>query len=452
MRVWRAFRSWILVLWFASSAVAADWRVGVARSDITPTKLLWMAGYAARDHAAEGTLHPLWAKALAIEDAGRSRAVIVTLDLIGLNRDVCDAVARRAKELVGVPRERILFNSSHTHCGPVVSTLTDLIYPVNAQQRADLAEYTAALEDKLVRVIQEACGNLRPANLAYGEGKATFGANRRTLREKPQVDANKPVGPVDHTVPVLAVRDGEGRLIAALFGYACHNTTLGIYQYNGDYAGFAQIALEKAHPGMTALFMIGCGADVNPNPRREVALAEQHGNSLAAAVDEVLKQKLHPVRGRLAVAFSRIDLPFVDPPSKEELQQRAQGKNVYHQRLARRLLDELAQGRRLETSYPCPLQVVCLGRDFTLVGMSGEVVVDYMLRLRQEFPGERLWVASYCNEVFAYVPSERVLAEGGYEGGDAMVYFGWYGPFQRGLEDRLVGEIKKLVTQCRQEP
>nr|HPG89491.1 hypothetical protein [Hyphomicrobium sp.] len=63
-----------------------------------------------------------------------------------------------------------------------------------------------------------------------------------------------PQGPVDHTVPVLAARAEDGRLLAVLFGYACHNTTTAIYEINGDYAGFAQLALEQQHPGATALF------------------------------------------------------------------------------------------------------------------------------------------------------------------------------------------------------
>ncbi|HAH46056.1 MAG TPA: hypothetical protein DCM07_14620, partial [Planctomycetaceae bacterium] len=85
-------------------------------------------------------------------------------------------------------------------------------------------------------------------------------------------------GPVDHSVPVLAVKDKDGQLKTLVFGYACHNTTLGIQKWCGDYAGFAQYDLEAMFPGVTAMFYMGCGADQNPLPRRTQELAESYGS------------------------------------------------------------------------------------------------------------------------------------------------------------------------------
>ena len=444
MRKTRAL--WIvgLVLFWSSLGLGAEWEVGMARIDVTPAKLLWMAGYGGRKHPAEGTLHALWAKALVIEDQRGGRAVIVTADLIGDNfeRELSDAVMVRMHQRTGIERNSIVFNFSHTHCGPVVRAGDGALvtYPLNAQQQADVNAYSQTVQDKLVKLIEEACGKMRPAKLAYGVGEATFAANRRKR--------HNPDGPVDHTVPVLRVSDENDRLLAVLFGYACHNTTLGaFYQYNGDYAGFAQIAFESAHPDVTAMFMMGCGGDINPAPRGKVELAEQHGKSLASAVDEVLSDELHSLRGPLTVAFERVDLPFVDPPTKEELDKRRGEGNAYDQRLTEVLLKRIAERGAIETAYPCPVQVVRFGEDLSLVALSGETVVDYALRLRKEFEGQRIWVAGYSNEVFAYLPSERVLAEGGYEAGGAMKYFGWHGPFKPGVEDRVVDLVKKLMER-----
>jgi hypothetical protein len=316
------------------------------------------------------------------------------------------------------------------------------------QQLAVTRAYAKILESKLASVIDQAVKNLRPARLAFGEGRATFGINRRQVRDKGEVIPPDKAGLVDHTVPVLTLRDSSDQLLGVLFGYACHNTTLGIYQINGDYAGFAQIALEQSHSGTTALFMIGCGADTNPAPRRTVEHAQQHGKALAAAVDQALKGSLQPVQGNLGVAFARIDLPFVDPPGKEELQKRLSDKNIYQAKLAKILLERLQKGGTIDASYPYPIQVVRFGNDLALVALAGEVVVDYSLRLRKEFPQIRMWVASYSNEVPFYIPSERVLREGGYEGGGAMVYFGIHGPFKPGLENRIIEQVHKLMKQA----
>jgi hypothetical protein len=437
----------IVCLW-ACWAQGGEWRAGLARVDITPQGPIWMAGYASRNHPSEGVLHPLWAKALALEDPAGSRLVIVTNDLIGLSRDIAETVCVRVQKESGLPRARILFNSSHTHSGPVVGDVAALAHPMNDQQLAVTRAYAKILESKLASVIDQAVKNLRPARLAFGEGRATFGINRRQVRDKGEVIPPDKAGLVDHTVPVLTLRDSSDQLLGVLFGYACHNTTLGIYQINGDYAGFAQIALEQSHSGTTALFMIGCGADTNPAPRRTVEHAQQHGKALAAAVDQALKGSLQPVQGNLGVAFARIDLPFVDPPGKEELQKRLSDKNIYQAKLAKILLERLQKGGTIDASYPYPIQVVRFGNDLALVALAGEVVVDYSLRLRKEFPQIRMWVASYSNEVPFYIPSERVLREGGYEGGGAMVYFGIHGPFKPGLENRIIEQVHKLMKQA----
>src|SRR5690606_23666179 len=106
-----------------------------------------------------------------------------------------------------------------------------------------------------------------------------------------------PDGPVDHDVPVLQVAGPDKKLKALLFGYACHSTTLSFYQYCGDYSGFAQRNLEEAHPGATALFVQGCGADQNPYPRGELELCRQHGRALSNGVEAALQTIARPVHG-----------------------------------------------------------------------------------------------------------------------------------------------------------
>jgi len=440
--------SLLLGLIATSSAPGAEspWRAGIARQDITPREAIWMGGYASRNHPSEGVLQPLAAKALVLEDPQGSRVAFVCLDLIGIDRRFSDAVGRRAAAATGIPRERIVLNISHTHSGPVVAGVTPIVYDLDPQQQAAVNAYAQTLEDQLVALLAAAVKDLRPATLSFGEGRATFGANRRAMRGKKDAPPD-PTAPVDHAVPVLAVRDPQGALRGVLFGYACHSTTTGIYQINGDYPGYAQAALETGHAGVTALFMAGCGADVNPYPRGEIALAQQHGQALAAAVDAALSGTMSPIRGPLRVAFQRVDLPLVDPPSKEQIEQLLENKNVYKQRLAKHLLAELAAGRALPTSYPYPIQVVRFGDDLLLIALAGETVVDYSLRLRQELAGRRVWTSGFCNEIFAYVPNDRILKEGGYEGGEAMVYFGLHGPFQPGLEQTIIDTVKRLATQ-----
>jgi hypothetical protein len=81
----------------------------------------------------------------------------------------------------------------------------------------------------------------------------------------------------------------------------------------------------------------------------------------------------------------------------------------------------------------------------TLVALGGEVVVDYALRLAREYPSRRMWVAGYSNDVFGYVPSLRVLREGGYEGADAMIYYARPGPFNEQVEESIIAKVHQLI-------
>src|SRR5438445_13442986 len=121
-------------------------------------------------------------------------------------------------------------------------------YPLTPDQEPVIVKYTARLVDQVVEVIGSAVANLAPAEVSFSQGFAGFAVNRRR-----QVMSRALPGPVDHDVPVLSVRSPDGALRAVVFGYACHNTVLSDYVFNGDYARFAQEALEKAHRGSTAL-------------------------------------------------------------------------------------------------------------------------------------------------------------------------------------------------------
>ncbi len=430
------------------AAPRVEWKAGVGTVDITPEGPIWMAGYAARKHPSEGVAQPLHAKALALEDRHGNRCVIITSDLLGFPRAVAEPIADKIRQLHGLRRDQVLFTSSHTHSGPVIRESLISMYPLDEAQAAAIRSYTERLQSLVADAVTAALKDLAPAQLSFGRGRAEFGVNRRALKDNRYVIGVNPEGPVDHDVPVLRVTGADGRLRAILFSYACHNTTHGAdnYQIHGDYAGAAQEELEKAHPGAAALFFLGCGADTNPNPRGTMEYVRAYGHSMAQAVQQALSNPMRPVRGPLHTAFDRVELPFDTPPTREQLQARLQDPDIYVQRHARNLLEELDRNGKLRSSYPYPITVVKFGKDLTLVALAGEVVVDYALRLKRELtPPDKLWVAAYSNDVFAYIASKRVLAEGGYEADTSMIYYGLPGPWAPAVEDIVVGKVLQMV-------
>jgi hypothetical protein len=195
--------------------------------------------------------------------------------------------------------------------------------------------------------------------------------------------------------------------------------------------------------------MIGCGGDQNPYPRGKLEHAQQHGRTLANAVETALMPKPRAVHGPLRVAFEDVSLGFSDPPPVEELRAQAQSKDRYTKRRAELMLEEIQEKGKLCDTYPFPLQVVQFGRDLRIVAISGEVVVDYSLRLKRELTDMPLWVAGYSNEVYTYIPSARVLKEGGYEGERAQLLSTLPGPFKPTIEEQLIGKVHELVGKMK---
>jgi hypothetical protein len=448
----KVFLPGILVLLLTMPSLKAGWKAGLAKAVITPETPVWLAGYGSK-RVPDGKLHDLWMKALALEDQHGNRAVLVTSDFQGVPKSMSDNVFAALKE-VGLQRHQVMITFSHNHCGPRLGD--DLIdyYPVEEEQEAVVAEYTKQMEVRMVSMIQEAIAALAPASLQTGNGTCTFAVNRRNNREADIPDLlarGVPlVGPVDHNVPVLTVTRPDGSTAAILFGYACHPTTLSFMTWCGDYPGFAQLELERSHPGAMAMFVNTCGGDQNPLPRRTVELCEKYGHMLAVAVEDALKQPLQPVSDGLETSFEYVDLPYLEVATEAQLDELIRTDTGIKGRWATRLKKKLDQGESFSSAYPYPLHAWKLGREMLVIGMGAETVVDYALRFKQEF-GPGTWVCGYADDMISYIPSRRVWEEGGYEGGANLYEYGrpalrWAGD----MEDRIVAVIRRLVAEVSQ--
>jgi hypothetical protein len=431
----------------APIATKAGMRAGFAKIVITPEKNVWMAGYANRTKPSEGKIHDLYAKALVIQDSRGARAVLVTTDLLGLPRALTSEISEYANKSYGLRRDQILFNSSHTHTGPVVKSSLAGAYDLDAAQSALMEDYTRRLKNDLLKVIGEAIKDLSPAMLSFGRGAAPFAMNRRQFNPSGVVIGVNPEGVVDREVPVLRVESVDGNLRGVVFGYACHNTTLTgeFYEFSGDYSGFAQAAVERAHPGATALFVAGCGADINPYPRSKRELAEQHGETLAKSVEQAPTGPIKPVSGAVKSVIGNVMIPFDGPPSKEEFRSRLSDGNVFKRRHAERMIAHYERDGKLISEYPYTVQILKIG-DLTLIALAGEVVTDYALRLKRELAGD-VWVAGYSNDLCSYIPSARMFKEGGYEVIDSMIYYDLPGPYKPELEERIIGKVHALARR-----
>ncbi len=425
----------------------AGWKAGVASVVITPERPMLLCG-GVSPKPSTGKIHDLYAKALALEDSQGTRLVIVTMDVAMIPMVLREWMEREVARQCQLPAEGLLLNASHTHSGPEMRVKRAELYGFAPEQIERIGQYVRWLQPRLLEVVDGALEELAPAELFYAHDTTDFAVNRRLKTERGYTMAPNPDGPVDHDVPVLQVKSPDGRLRAVLFGYACHAVAFKSHEFCGDYPGFAQWYVEQAHPGAMALFMTGCAGDQRPYPSGSLSLAKKYGQALADAVQRAMCRQGHVVRGPLRVALEQVPLEFDKPPTRQQLLEQIKSGNRIRRRRAEILLKELDETGTLRKTYPYHVHVARFGDDLILVALAWEAVVDYSLRLKDELAGPKVWVAAYSNEIYNYLPSLRVLKEGGYEaGGSLLGYTRVPARLAPSVEELVVGKVHELASK-----
>lgn len=420
--------------------------VGVARVDITPDGPIRLAGYAARSKSeSEGVLHKLNAKALAFGSDTQNPSILITVDLVGIPWRITKKLTEELSKKTGIDPAHLVICASHTHGGPEVGNLLNILQYrgdhfsdslLALDQLEHIAQYSEQLGKKLEQVALAALKDRKPASVAWGQGQALFAKNRRL----------PPGGPVDVALPMLRVTNPDGSLKAILVNYACHGTTLGgeVNKIHGDWIAEAQSDIEARHPGVIAMVALGCAGDANPNPRGTMEDLQAHGKEIADNVDKLLTAQLQPLTTPPVGKMKWIKLPLSKLHTVPELMELAKDPTVkgYEARLN---LDRTLGGKKIPSEIDYPVQTWNWGNQMAMVNLAGEVVVDYSTRLKDELGAEHLWINAYSNDVPCYIPSRRILKEGGYEGETNMYWYDKPVPFAPAVEDLIVNAVHDII-------
>lgn len=430
---------------------------GTARIDVTPPVGTAMGGYAARDHGAEGIHDPLFAKALALSD-GTTTLLLLTCDIISFNYRFTDPLRAHIEAITGVPAGNILVSNSHTHSGP-------LTWGVLGEDQVD-AEYMDVLGRKLVSIAQMAVAQMRPATVGFARREVRVGYNRRAMAPDEPLMGVPLRGPLAPVVDVMAVRDEVGRFRAAWFCHAAHAVVLGgdNYLLSADYPGPAQAAVEAIHPGCTAMFAQGCCGDINavrgqPGTFEEV---RSRGHLLGGAVIAALEEAGPLDDATLAAATGRLELPLQDPPPPEVLeaqlaelrparaQAEAAGDRVQEQILRWRIrrreeMVELARAGAKDLTRRFDVTALRIG-PAAIVGLPGEVLVEYAGWIERDSPFTPTIVPAYTNGMVGYVATASAIARGGYEVDSSFDYYGGL-PLRPQVEPVLLSGVAEVLAQ-----
>lgn len=390
-------------------------RAGVAQADITPEPGLRMWGYSNRTAAATGTLDPLLARVLVIESDQR-RLALVTLDLGRTPEEpLLDGLRRRIAERFEV--EHLFVTASHTHQAPSLES-----YDGNANP------YAAFVIGAIERAIGEALERLEPVRLGVGTGEVDVAHNRRRRLPDGRIAMQwrnaqrEPTSPIDRELTVCRLDRLDGRPLAVLVHFACHPVVLGSdnLQYSADFVGRACAVVEE-ELGAPCLYLQGACGDINPyldkTPLHEGGIeamrgvGEEVGQRTAAIAHRI---ETRPAAGPLRVVQRNVPVrtrwDVEDPEVRQVL------SRMYGARFDRYLAPALREGR-----LPLPLTIVSLADRLALVGMPGEIFVQFQLDLKARSPLPHTLLVGYTNGYHAYFPTIADAAAGGY-GGKTATY------------------------------
>ncbi len=424
--------------------------VGVARVDITPRVPVRLSGFAARGkEETHQVLSKIHAKAIAIGNDKQQPTVFITVDLLGIQWSVTNKIVEALAKKTGLKPEQIAIFASHTHGGPEIGNFINHLqcrgnYPVKFNfsdslialpQLLHLAEFNEFLVSKLEEVATEALKDRKPALMSWGQSSASFSENRRPEG-----------GPVDQSLPVLRVTNLQGDLRAVFFNYACHGISLGedVNAVHGDWMGEAQNQIEARYPGAVAMMAVGCAGDSHPVKRNNIEFMRAYGKEILDSVSKLITSDLTPLVKPPVGNMTWVRLPFNQVPSVSELISFTADTTIkgYYARLA---LERVLRGEELPKELNYPLQVWNFDEKMAMINMGGEVVVDYSRVFNEKYGKGKIWINAYANDVSCYIPSRRIIKEGGYEGETSMYWYNKPAPFSDSVEERIINAVDGLM-------
>ncbi|MBN1422245.1 MAG: neutral/alkaline non-lysosomal ceramidase N-terminal domain-containing protein [Planctomycetes bacterium] len=417
--------------------------VGVATIDITPPTGLPMSGYASRTEPSHGIWDPLLAKAMVLDD-GERRAAIVALDLIGPPpRERRDRIRDAARIRHGI--DPIILAATHTHAGPIV----------RPGRSPEVDAWLTTLEEKILRAVAEALEARAPATVWIGKGEADISYDRRVVRADGAVtmlwrnEERKPNVPVDRTIGVVAFRGAGGEPIATLVHFACHPVIFGgkNRKYSAEFPGAMRRRVE-GRIGGACVFLQGACGNINPYLAGETEetghpALETEGARVGDEVVRIATALREVPSASLRIAHDRPETVLAYRYDYRDEKVRAGVEEVYGKETAKRIVADLP--REIRAATP----ILALGREIAWVGFPGEFFDAFQTDLARRSPIPNTHFVGYADDSFAYFPTIRAAAEGGY--GASSATYVEVGAGER-LVDRAVIALYRMVGMLRPYP
>jgi len=424
-----------------AEAAESGLRAGAAAVDITPPVGVSLDGVISKNGPVTGIHDRIFSRALVLDD-GKTRIAICVNDLCMVERSYFDRVKEIVFQKTGLPVNRILMTSTHTHAAPRV--------PYGRVSKLD-DEYYNTLVQQMASAIIQAEKNLKPARLGWGSFNAgKYAACRRFLAEKGSVSLNpfgvageqiksvsgrsqqiiQPAAPIDPQCSILSVQHADGAPLAILGNMSIHYC--GGYQkgqisadYFGAYAKHLseKLSQNKTYPPFVGMLSNGTSGNVggvmkqNQNKYAPFEWIEESGTQFAEQTLKVIDNIDHKNNLKLAMVEREIELGIRRPDAERLAWAQAILANPAQKTVhgwSKIYANEAVELSRYPQTESIKIQAIRIG-DLGIVGLPCEVFTETGLAIKAKSPFAATFSMELANGSSGYLPTPEQHALGGYE-------------------------------------
>ncbi len=451
-------------------------RFSIQRDEIIPHIPVHLRGFAARiDKRNEGVHDPLYASVVLLQ--ANKTVAIINMDLIGGDRSFADGIKEAIFERLGLTEDEIILNFSHTHSAVAITgedgNKRNRPYSFNHYSSAKDSDiehsedikYYKIVKNKILNMIETGLNNLVEGNAYVLRGMSKFGVSRRHPHEdgviwKPYFNEDS----MDPDLYLIKLVDNNRNIKGLLYNYACHPTSMGPNNYliSADYPGVVRRVLEEQNPGMIAVFLQGCGADIKPVATADDGAFKQctfeelevAGASLAGEIQNLLEleegkdvnSSWRKINGDFKTKSSDLKLYSENWNIEKWIEIEENPENPeYIRKAASRMVKKMKAGK-VNNYIPYYISYLRLDDKISIVALENEVVSDIGKDIKRIFNDDNIITLGYSNSVMCYIPTKKVLSEGGYES-TSFISAGLPGQFVDEVEDIIVGRVSLMMKE-----
>ena len=423
---------------------------GIAKEIITPLEKMPLMGFGNVFGIPFESVHDdLYTRVMVIRDQDGETVIFCSLDIVFHDDSLCDELREYVAEKHNVGKENLHMCYTHTHFAPSVKGY-DFTYYRDS--------YEKLLFDRTCNAIDRAFLSMEKGSISYAAAEGDWNVSRRIIVDGKAVFGPNPDGERDNKLYLLKFENESGELRGLAVNFACHASNLGGIcesMVSSEYPGRLMTLIENEFYGANAIFLQGFGADTK---LKRCSKGNEFGRITYEECDEIAQEMLGKIKEKVLLKDEWENLPIKLASSIFELRLPLEiySKEIYKEELEKAFYEMMKLNIQYVLDHydelleyvPVNCGVIQLSPKFYILSMAGEPGINIQTVLRERMPDITLLCLGYNNAI-AYIPSDKMIREGGYEAEDSIFEYRLKGKIKEGVDEIFINGISEKIKEVR---